>query len=605
MQESPRSRIRQAIVVMLVLLKALSLTASEKNQAIRYEWSRESAPNWASRVTINVPANQDTQLTFIMPAWSPGAYTFSEYAQFVDEVAAYDASGRKLAVKKLDERSWRVNARSAKEVSFSYRVDPATEYARRLAFSFSINDSTHATVQGPSTFMYVDGRKDRPVLVRYAVPAGWELATSLSPAFENGAHVYSAPNYDVFIDSPAEIGFLEQRFFSVRGAPVEVVMHGRLDFDYEAFNDMVRRIVEYQVQFFGDTPFEKYVFLFYISPYGAGGGGLEHLNSTNIALSFPQIKNDVGNAANVIAHEFFHLWNAKRIRPTVLGPFDYTQPACTRALWFVEGVTSYYADLTQVRAGLIDEGKFLSMQKQQIAALQRNSDRLVTSVEKASLKIWERGYFHPGISYYNKGQLLGLLLDLRIRHETDNRRSLDDLMRHLNDHYAKRGLGFGEDELPEVTGAIAGKDLRDFFTRYVAGVEELPFREYLSWAGLDFIEEKEEITTIGDLRIFGPQNRVSFLDRQGPAAQAGVQRGDLLLEIDDQKIRSQADLAITLAAKRPGDVVELLIEREGKRHEYTVTTISETRTEFALYPIKTPTERQQRILHGLLQGSTN
>jgi predicted metalloprotease with PDZ domain len=590
---------------MLGLLTALPLTAGEKNQAIWYEWSRESAPNWASQVTINVPTHQDTQLTFIMPAWAPGAYTFSEYAQFVEEVTARDTSGRTLAVKKLDERSWRVSAEGAKGVTFSYRVDPATEYARRLAFSFSINDSTHATVQGPSTFMYVDGQKDRPVLVRYAVPAGWELATSLSPAFENGAQVYSAPNYDVFIDSPAEIGFLEERSFAVSGAPVQIVMYGRLEFDHQAFSDMVQRIVEYQVQFFDDTPFEKYVFLFYISPYGAGGGGLEHLNSANIALSWPQLKNDIGSAANVIAHEFFHLWNAKRIRPTVLGPFDYTQPACTRALWFVEGVTSYYADLTQVRAGLIDEGKFLSMQKQQIAALQRNADRLVTSVEKASLKIWERGYFHPGISYYNKGQLLGLLLDLRIRHETDNRRSLDDLMRHLNDHYAKRGLGVDEDELPKVASAIAGKDLHDFFSRYIAGVDELPFREYLSWAGLDFIEEKEEMATIGDLRIFGPQNRVSFLEKQGPAARAGVQRGDRLLEIDDQKIHSQADLTITLAAKRPGDIIRLLIEREGERHEYSVIAISETRAEFGLYPIKIPTERQQRILQGLVQGSTN
>jgi predicted metalloprotease with PDZ domain len=589
-------------IVLLILFFALqlSLFASEKNQTVHYEWSREPAPSLASVVTIQVPVDQDTQLTFIMPGWSPGAYTFSEYAQFVEDVTARDVGGSKLTVRKLDERSWRVSVKKASQVSLSYRVNNP-----HRAINFSIHDSSHATVQGPSTFMYVEGRKGEPVTVRYVVPKGWEIATSLAETPEADGYVYRAPNYDVFVDSPAEIGNLEERSFTVRGVPIEVVMFGRLDFDQEAFVKMVGQIAEHQVHLFDSVPFEKYVFLFNVGAYGAGGGGLEHLNSTNISLSLPQLQDDVRSAANVTAHEFFHLWNVKRIRPAVLGPFDYTQPACTRALWFAEGVTSYYADLTQVRTGLVDEGKFLSMQRQQIVALQRNPDRLITSVEQASLKIWERGYFHSGISYYNKGQLLGLLLDLRIRRETDNRRSLDDMMRDLNENYAKRGIGYAENELATVAGKIAGADLGDFFSRYVAGVDELPFAEYLSWAGIDFQEENERFTSIGALHILGPRNRITMIDGNGPAAKAGMRRGDHLLEIDGHPIKSHADIALTVAAKRPGESVRVSIERDGRRRDYLVTTISEMRVEYDVRYSENPSEQQQRIQRGLLHGTTD
>jgi predicted metalloprotease with PDZ domain len=586
-------------VCAFILVFSQPLLAVEGSATIHYDWSREAGPDFASRVVISVPTLQDTQLTFIMPAWSPGAYTLSEYAQFVEEPAAYSADSVKLPVKKVDERSWRVSVPAASSVKFTYRVDDP-----RHSINFSINDSTHATVQGPSTFMYVEGRKDFPVKVRYRVDNEWELATSLMQTPEDDGFTFFAPNYDTFIDSPAEIGNLDQRSFAVRGRPVQVVTYGATGFDKDGFVKMVRQIVEYQVTLFDDVPFEKYVFLFHVGKYAAGGGGLEHLNSTNISLGLAQLKNDFGSATNVTAHEFFHLWNVKRIRPAVLGPFDYTQPACTRALWFAEGVTSYYADLSQLRSGLVDEGRFLWMQKQQIVALQRNPDRKITSVEKASLKIWERGYYHSGISYYNKGQLIGLLLDLRIRRETENRRSLDDVMRFLNGNYAKRSIGYGENELPNVVSSIAGAELSDFFERYVAGVEELPFAEYFSWAGIDFKESREEFTTIGALHVFGPRNLITAIDSKGAAAQAGIRRGDYLLEIDGRLIASQVDAAIAVASRKPGDLVDIAIERDGKRRVFQVTAAAEVRVSHALQFAEDATERQRRIRNGWLRGVT-
>lgn len=602
MKDSRRQRSGGALVFAGFLAAQIvaAQSASEKHQPIRYEWSREAPQRTTALVGIHVPVEQDTQLTFIMPGWSPGAYTFSEYAQFVEEVTARDASGKEITVRKLDERSWRVSTKNVAQVNFSYRVDNP-----RRNVNFSINDSSHATVQGPATFMYVDRRKEQPVTVGYAVPDGWGIATSLQKVAEQAdVHLYGAPNYDLFIDSPAELGDLEERSVTVRDVPISVAMYGELDFDKDAFVAMVQKIAESQINLFDEVPFAKYVFLFYVGPFPVGGGGLEHMNSTNISLSQPQLRESANSAANVTAHEFLHLWNVKRIRPAGLGPFDYTQPARTSALWFAEGVTSYYADLTQVRTGLIDTLRFLAMQEHQVEMLQRNADRLITSVEQASLEIWERGYFHPGISYYNKGQLLGLLLDLRIRQATNNRYSLDDMLRYLNDNFARKGIGYREDALPEVASIIAGENVDDFFRRYVAGVEELPFAEYLGWAGINFEETREEMTSIGHLRIFGPKNRITVIDGKGAAAVAGVQRDDFLLTVAGQPIKSQADVSAVLATKKPGDSVEVVIEREGRSCQYTVTTVPEVRVEYDLRYAANLSERQLRIRRGVLRGVT-
>ncbi|MGH7602302.1 MAG: PDZ domain-containing protein, partial [bacterium] len=338
--------------------------------------------------------------------------------------------------------------------------------------------------------------------------------------------------------------------------------------------------------------------LYHLNP-GFGGGGLEHLNSTTISLSAPMLKENVAASASVTAHEFFHLWNVKRIRPKVLGPFDYSQPARTKALWFSEGVTSYYADLTQVRTGLVTPEQFLDIQARQMRVLQSNPDRLKTSVERASWEIWDRGYGSSGVNYYNKGQLLGLLLDLRIRHETGNKKSLDDMLRHLNQNYAKLGKGFDEDELSEIAGKIAGKDIRDFFTKYIAGVDELPFQEYLAWAGIETKIEQKRVATLGKVRLFGPQNSVIILD-DGPAAQAGLQRRDLLKEINGTSIRSQRDLDTIVAAKAPGDTLRMKVARGEEILMFEVKLEALDEVSYKLNFMEKFSQQQLEIRQGLL-----
>jgi predicted metalloprotease with PDZ domain len=410
-----------------------------------------------------------------------------------------------------------------------------------------------------------------------------------------------APNYDTFIDAPVEMSQFEERNFIIGKATFSVVMHGSLDFDVDGFVNMVKKICAYQIELMNDVPFTKYVFLYHLNP-GFGGGGLEHLNSTTISLSAPMLKENVIAGASVTAHEFFHLWNVKRIRPKVLGPFDYSQPVRTKALWFSEGATSYYADLTQVRTGLVTPEQFLDMQAHQIRVLQSNPDRLKTSAEQASWEIWDRGYGSSGVNYYNKGQLLGLLLDLRLRHETGNAKSLDDVFRYLNQNYAKLDKGFEEDELPEIAGKIAGKALRDFFTKYVAGVEELPYQEYLTWAGIEMKIEQKRVATLGNMRLFGPQNSVIMLD-DGPAAQAGLQRRDLLKEANGTPIKNQRDFDAVIAAKAPGDTLRLQVARGAETLMLVVKLEAREDISYKLNFMKKVTPMQLKIREGLLRES--
>jgi predicted metalloprotease with PDZ domain len=602
--------IRRFVAVNLfTMLLALSASAGEKNEklTIHYEWRPDTETRNGSVVSILITNNTDSTLTFSMPGWTPGAYRFAEYGRHVREVKARNHDHQTLQVDKLDADSWKVHAGGNHTLTFAYRVEKPLSF-----FGGRRDDSTHIQLEGPSTFMYLEGQKEKPVTACFHVPSQWKLACGLDPApaslaishpqheVREANYLLYAPNYDVFIDAPVEMSQFEERTFTIGKTPFHVVMHGAMDFDVDGFVNMVKKICAYQIELMNDVPFTKYVFLYHLNP-GFGGGGLEHLNSTTISLSAPMLKDSVVAGAGVTAHEFFHLWNVKRIRPKALGPFDYSQPVRTKALWFSEGVTSYYADLTQIRTGLVTPEQFLDMQARQIKVLQSNPDRLRTSVEQASWEIWDRGYGSSGVNYYNKGQLLGSLLDLRIRRETGNKKSLDDMFRHLNQNYAKLGKGFEEDELPEIASKIAGKDLRDFFTKYVAGVEELPYQEYLTWSGIEMKVEQKRVATPGNVRLYGPQNSVIMLD-DGPAAQAGLQRRDLLKEINGTPIKNQRDLDAIVASKAPGDTLRLKVARGEETLFFEVKLEAREDVSYKLNFMDKLTPMQLKIREGLLKG---
>ncbi len=324
--------------------------------------------------------------------------------------------------------------------------------------------------------------------MKFLIPAGWKIATLLD---EEGDR-FLAPNYDALADSPAEAGQFQEYTFSQNGATYRVVVHADLeDYSPDRLLASLRKITATETALMHDVPFSRYTFILHF-PHQAEGGGMEHRNGAAITVSAAQVRDHWENLEEVAAHEFFHLWNVKRIRPQSLEPIDYIHGNDTRDLWFCEGVTSTYAELALLRAGLISGKTFYARLGAAIETLQSRPARFFQSVEESGLEAWFEkydDYLRPerSISYYNKGELLGFLLDLAIRHATGNEASLDDVMRRLNEDFARRGRCYTQQDLRRVIARIAPafSGLDAFFDDYVSGTRELDYETYLGYAGLE------------------------------------------------------------------------------------------------------------------------
>ncbi len=451
---------------------AFLLMASPAAATISYRVSVEKPEEHLFRVTMTVPAVDD-ELILQIPAWN-ATYQIRDFASRVQGLRAYAGDGEALQVQKLDKLTWRVRAgRSLHRV----RVEYATYWDDPGPFSAQL-DAQHAFVNLALILMYVPTRRGEETRIEFTgLPTGWKTAIALKR--DAADTVWTAPSYDALVDAPAELGTFEEWRFDTNGAAFRVVIHGG-GHDREAFTDMLRRIVSYQTTMMREAPFSEYTFIYHLT---GGGGGMEHANSTAIHSS-----NKL--PAGVSAHEFFHLWNVKRIRPQSLEPVDYTQENWTRSLWFSEGVTSTYGSYTLVRSGLWTAQQYYADLADEFSTLQARPARMWKSVEEASLDAWHEKYqlytrAAFSISYYNKGQIVGVLLDILIREATANKKSLDDVMRDLNETYAHQAKFFPESAGVRASAEkIAGRSFAEFFERYVAGTEELPYAEILKRAGL-------------------------------------------------------------------------------------------------------------------------
>jgi predicted metalloprotease with PDZ domain len=445
----------------------------------------------ALRVEIFIPVvNPNEDIRLQMPTWSPGDYHIQNHARFVQDIHGdcvdEDAF---FNVQKEDANTWTIRPRPCKGVIISYTV-PNTPPG---FFSENVRvEKNFAFANGPAALMYIVGRKDAPVTLLFRrLPRNWRVETALPPektlqTEQKDPVVFSAPDFDTLADSPivmADKDVMKVREFSVGGKPHKAVFFGNVPrtMDADAWVPVLKRIVEAEAKLMGGMPYDRYTFFFDVN---GRGGGLEHANSARMAIG---AGSDPKRTAGFIAHEFFHAWNVKRIRPRVLGPFDYITPPKTRNLWFAEGVTDYYAQIAMRRAGLTSENDFLGQWRNAIEWYQQVPARRRVSADESSLRVWEAnnstGY--GGLNYYQKGELIGLCLDLKIRHVTENRRSLDDVMRELFKRTTPPKPGYGEDEIREVVNLVAGQDLTAFYNLLARSTEEMPFAECLSYAGLD------------------------------------------------------------------------------------------------------------------------
>jgi predicted metalloprotease with PDZ domain len=541
-----RIRRRVWVAVTLVLWAGSAAAQQAARPAARIEFAVDASDPASGTVpvTMRIAGVPPDPLRLAIPAWRPGSYRFQNYASAYQSLEARRPDGAPLPTDRLDPRTFQIRTGGADTIEVRYVLKPD-------AANFSAD---HFHIDAVGTYPYVPDRMNVPIRVRFSMPSGWRVATGLAPAGDG----YEARDYDTFADCPTELGRFELRAFEQDGARYEIMVHGSVRLDWDAFLQMHRRIVAEGCRLFGGAPFERYLFLYHLNNR-FGGYGLEHLNSADMQFHGPTLQSNVLSVAPLTAHEFFHLWNVKRIRPRVLGPFDYAREARTRALWWAEGVTDYYAHLILVRAGLTTEAQFLAQMAAQVALHQAEPDRLRVSVEEASWRVWDN---YRGVDYYNKGLLLGLLIDLRMRRLTDNRKTLDDVMRFLDRWYVRErpgpiGVGFEEEDLARAVGAVCGHDFSDFFRRYVAGAEELPWESELQAAGLTLRLTLDRLPYHGVLLRGGTVRRAA-----GPAAAAGLREGDRITAVDGQALDAEG-LRAALRQAPAGRRLALSIERDG------------------------------------------
>jgi len=509
--------------------------AHPARSTVLYELVPQAPNSHLITVTLRYAAPEPVKyLDVALPAWRPGRYQIQNYARNVRDFRATDQAGRPLAWEKLDKSTWRIQCSAAREVRISYAY-----YANTLDAGSTLWNDEELYWNGTNLLMYVVGKKDLPARLSLTLPNDWRCAYPLKKVAE--PFVYEAPDYDTLADAPGIASpTLNVVRFDHAGTTYHLAFQGLVGSLPTELVESVRRIVAVTVEMFGgEAPFTDYWFLYHIVP-GGRFHGVEHMNSTSITVPANAFEEQLRRFYSISAHEFFHAWNVKRIRPHVLGPFDYSQEVYTRNLWVVEGVTSYYDDLLCRRAGVLSVEDYLSALGSTIAAQQRAPGRLVTPVSAASFDAWlTPDDNNVRVDFYTKGALVALLLDLDIRRRTNGAKSLDDVMRWLYTTYAERGRGYPENGMQLAVEAVVGVSYADFFARYVDGTDELPYEEYLAVVGLEIVETLSPTQPKASLGIelTGDEKQTVIANVfPGEAAfRAGLDRGDILVAIDNEQ----------------------------------------------------------------------
>jgi predicted metalloprotease with PDZ domain len=543
------------------------------------------------------------QLDLVMPVWTPGSYLVREYARNVQDFAAGDAARKQLAWSKVNKNTWRVEPAGAREVRATYAV-----YSNEFSVRTNEVNDRHAFWNNAATLMYPEGFVGAPSTLRVVPQSGWKIATGLPPV-SGQPNTFRAENFDILYDSPFLVSDFHVLSFEVRNVPHRVVIDGEGNYDAERVRRDVQKIVETEVGVVGEIPYHDYTFLLMLHAT-SGGGGLEHLNST--ALTFRRFnfrpETNYRDFLTLVAHEFFHLWNVKRIRPDALGPFDYTRENYTRLLWVAEGITSYYENLFVRRAGLMTDKEYLAELARSIRSAQNTPGRLEMSAEEASFDAWIKHYrpdentINSTLSYYDKGALLGLLLDLEIRRRTGGAKSLDDVMRHLYAEFYKKGRNYTPADFQRAAEMFAGSSLEDFFRRYVRGREELDYNAALSGVGLQLeLFAGDRTRPAAEPSYFGAtlrqeQDRLNVTNvlAGSPAYNQGLNAADQIVAVDG--MRATLDfLNARLNEKKPGDEVRVTVFRADELRTFTIKLGARPDNGYRIVPVKNPTPEQARL----------
>ncbi|MBP7474876.1 MAG: M61 family metallopeptidase [Pyrinomonadaceae bacterium] len=541
-------------------------------------------------------AQMPDQTELKMPVWTPGSYLVREYARHVQAFVAKDANGGDLKWRKTSKNTWQVDSKGVKEFVARYKV-----YSNELTVRTNELNDEHAFWNNTALLFFVKDQLKVSPTVRVIPFGNWKVATGL-PAVPGAENTFKANDYDVLYDAPFEVSDYKEFKFDVLGKPHRYVITGEGNYDPKKLVADTAKIVEEGAKIFGgELPYNDYTFILNLR----GGGGLEHLNSTALQTNRFGFKPDARYKGflGLVAHEHFHLWNVKRIRPDALGPFDYENENYTKLLWVAEGATEYYSNILLLRAGLITQREFLAQRAGGIQQLQARPGRFETSLEESSFDAWIKFYrpdenaVNNQISYYDKGEIVNMMLDMSIRSASGGTKSLDDVMRYLWAEFFKKNRNFTPEDYQKVSEMMAGKSLDDFFAKYVRGREDIDYDSIVNPFGLQM-----KVTTPNANRAYIGADTVEENGRLNirtvpantPAYEQGLNTGDQIVAMDGYRA-STAFLTSYLNEKKPNDKVKLSIFRFDKLSEMTFTLGSNDRREYSFATVAEPTEAQQKL----------
>jgi predicted metalloprotease with PDZ domain len=529
-----------------------------------------------------------------MPAWTPGSYLVREYVRHLQDFSAVTSDGQKLTVVKAAKNHWQIEPDGSSEIVINYRI-----FANELTVRTNHLDATHGYFNPAALCFYIPGYEYCPIEIKI-IPArpDWQITTPLP---EISPQTFLANDLDTLVDSPFEIGYQQIYDFTVLDKSHQLVVWGEGNLDPQIAIADIKKIVEVEAKIFGGLPYEHYIFLLHLSP--SGGGGLEHKNCCS--LLYPRFGFQGSEKHNrfmqLVAHEFFHLWNVKRIRPAALEKFDYEGENYTPSLWFSEGTTSYYDLIIPRRAGIYDEQEFLAELSKEITRYQTTPGRLVQPLSESSFDAWIKLYrpdansSNSQMSYYLKGEMVTLLLDLLIRDRTDGAKSFDDVLVAMWEQFGKAEIGFTETQLKNIIESVADRDLTEFYARYIHGVEELPFNDYLNPFGLE-LKAGEATTPYLGITVNSDRGKetIKSVAANSPAQLAGVDPGDELLALDGFKVTAEK-LVDRLKLYTDGQQIELTIFHADRLMTLPIVLAKPQPQQYQLQALENTVDRQRQL----------
>ncbi|UBF29394.1 M61 family metallopeptidase [Kovacikia minuta CCNUW1] len=575
---------------------------------VHYQVAMAEPESHLFEVSLQVEGwNLTAPLDLKMPVWTPGSYLVREYARHLQdfEVFAGGAAGVALPWKKVGKNHWQIEPEGQQTLTIRYRV-----FANELTVRTNHLDGTHGYFNGAALFFYIPGYEHLPIQVTVVPPRShWQVSTAL-PAVAGQINTFEASNFDTLVDSPFEVGAHQVYTFEALGKPHQLAVWGRGNLQPERLLPDIQKIIQVEADLFEGLPYDRYLFLLHLSSQGFGG--LEHKASCSLIYQRFGFRNKekYDRFIQLVAHEFFHLWNVKRIRPKALEVFDYEQENYTPSLWFSEGTTSFYDLVIPYRAGIYDVRAYLIALGKEITRYQTTPGRKVQPLSESSFDAWIKLYRQDAnspnsqISYYLKGEMVSLLLDLLIRERHENRRSLDDVMRQMWQQFGKPEVGFTPEQLQQVIEAVAGTELTEFFAQYLHGTQDLPFDEYLAPFGLRLKangDSAEALPYLGmTVKTENGRELVKFVESASPAQKAGIDAGDELLALDGIRVSAE-QLGDRLKDYRTGETVEIAFFHQEELCCRPVTLAEPRSSQFHIVPVERPSRKQEQTFLGWLK----